>query len=811
MRIVYPSSVRPTQPDNHPLVFESQQGTRFRISVLEPDLVRVEHLPDGTPRMERTWTVVGFDRSSTMQIADVPREGRQRSDYSGFSLPTYTTRVSDEVVEIDTGQVHIEASTGEFGLRWYNQDGVLFAADRDIHAYPYDRQVSTVYHYMRRYPDEYFYGFGERAGSLDKSGRRMRMFNLDALGYNARTSDPLYKHIPFFITFNSKTGTAYGLLYDNLSTTVFDIGCELDNYYPPYRYYQAAGGDLDYYLIYGPSIPEVVQKYAALTGRTALPPRWSLGYLGSTMTYTEASNAQEQLRQFVDLCEKHNIPCDMFHLSSGYGSDEQGKRYVFNWNLQKIPDPDGMVDYFHQGGIKLAANIKPALLTSHPRYQEVADLGAFIQSADKDKPELSIFWGGLGAHIDFTNPQGYEWWVQRVLDRLLNYDIDATWNDNNEYSLSDDQARCHGFGETIPVGYVRPLHSLLMTRASRSAQLIGRPDERPFLLTRSGCPGIQRYAQTWSGDNLTSWETLRYNIPMGLGLSLSGVPNLGHDVGGFAGSKPDPELFVRWVQNGIFHPRFTIHSWNDDGSVNEPWMYPEVLPIIRETIEFRYRLIPYLYSLFFHSTRTGEPIIRPLVYNFPDDPQCRTESFDFLLGADLLVASVLEDGARTRQVYLPSGTSWCDFHTGVCYDGGQTIEVDAPLERIPLFVRGGGVIPMGKMMRHFGAQPDDLRQILLFPSLHGEGNSFRLIEDDGISHGYQQGEYTEIEWRLSSNQEQIQVHANILHKGYPLPYTEFEVIVPPGEERPMVGVDIDESWRDDDGRWHHRVRVESLY
>jgi alpha-glucosidase len=623
--------------DSHILVFDGAGGDRFRVSVLEHDLVRVQHLPDGEPRLDRTWMVAGFNRESGFNFVDVPREGRYRDDYSGFSLPPVQTEISSNQLIIQTDTIKLDITLGDFQIRWYDHNGQLFSADRDLHAYPYDRETRTVYHYLRRFHVDYYFGFGERSGPLNKAGRRMRMFNLDCLGYDAENSDPLYKHFPFYITFNPDADIAYGLFYDNLADTIFDMGCELDNYYPPYRYYQAEDGDVDYYVIFGPKIADVVKKFTALTGHMALPPRWSLGYLGSTMTYTEAPNAQEQLRKFVDLCETHEIPCDMFHLSSGYGASEGGKRYVFNWNLKKIPDPKGMVEYFHNGGIKLAANIKPALLTTHPRYDEVRALGAFIRTFDQDEPELNTFWGGQGSHIDFTNPAGYEWWKQRVLDRLLTFDIDSTWNDNNEYSIRDDKARCNGFGNPIPVGLIRPLHSLLMSRASQSAQLDYRPNERPFLISRSGCPGIQRYAQTWSGDNNTSWKTLRYNIPMGLGISLCGAPNTGHDVGGFAGRQPEPELFVRWVQNGIFHPRFTIHSWNEDDTVNEPWMYPEILPIIRKTIEFRYRLIPFLYSLFFQAARTGEPIIRPMVYHFSDDPVCRSESCVFLFGGCLLV------------------------------------------------------------------------------------------------------------------------------------------------------------------------------
>jgi alpha-glucosidase len=270
------------------------------------------------------------------------------------------------------------------------------------------------------------------------------------------------------------------------------------------------------------------------------------------------------------------------------------------------------------------------------------------------------------------------------------------------------------------------------------------------------------------------------------------------------------ELFVRWVQNGTLHPRFTIHSWNEDGTVNEPWMYPQVLPIIREAIEFRYRLIPYLYSLFFEAARSGKPIIRPMVYHFPHDSECHSESFDFMLGPNLLVASVLEDGARTRRVYLPKDTDWCDFYTGQWYPGGQTIEVAAPLERIPLFVPEGGAIPMGKVMRYIGEKPDDLRQVYVYPSPALGRGAFKLIEDDGTSNGYQDGIFTEIEIETHANSANISIHPRILQDGYPLPYSEITFILPPGEERALLLDGETKRWRDDQGRRHASISVSSL-
>ncbi len=825
MRITRPTDVYPiTDVPATPLVFTGSRGEQFQISVLEDDIIRVEHWPDGKPRLNRTWTIVDKD-------GNAPREGRRRDDLSPFSLPGYdlTPPPSSRPLQhgegeqiLQTKQLHLKITSGDFRMEWATADGKPFAADLRGRAYEYDRDGKAVFHYMERRVGEHYYGFGETAGALDKYGARIRLKAMDAMGYNAETGDPLYKHVPFYITLVPELNIAYGLFYDNFAPTTFDMGKEISAFHGFYRYYQANGGDLDYYMIYGPTIAEVVEKFSKLIGRIALPPRWSLGYLGSTMVYTEAPDAAERLKQFVALCEQHRIPCDLFHLSSGYSSGADGKRYVFTWNRSKVPDPQALSDHFHAAGIRLAANIKPWLLTTHPRYEEVKAAGGFIQSAEGDGPQVDTFWSGgafqsaAGSYFDFTSQAGYDWWKARVTDQLLDYGIDSTWNDNNEYEIWDDAAQSAGFGDPIPVGLSRPLQTLLMARASYEAQQTHKPNERPYLISRSGCPGIQRYAQSWSGDNETSWHSLRWNVPMGLGSSLSGMPNTGHDVGGFYGEKPSPELFVRWVQNGILHPRFTIHSFHTDGSVNEPWMYPEVLPIIRDLFEFRYRLMPYIYSLMWEAHKTGTPIIRPLVYAFQDDPNTHKESFDYMLGDNLLVASVFEEGARQRSVYLPKGRMWCDFWTGEWYEGGQTVTVDAPLKEIPLFVPDGGMIPMSNKP-YYVRQPreqldeDEIeleqRDLYLFPHPTAGHSKFSWIEDDGISLGYQRGEYTEVEIEMIADQENVILNTRRKHDGYPLMFFDsaVDIVLPLGENRNIQGgYDF---WIDADIRFHYDLKV----
>lgn len=701
----------------------------FNVSVLEHDLIRISLLKNGTYRLDRTWAIA--------PARDVPFEGRKRDDISGFSCPGFHLNETESDLIIETGTLRLKIGR-PLALTWEARTEPAgpwqeVARDRPLNAYMLGRKDHRNQHHLLRHPDETFYGLGEKSGALDRSGRRFEMRNLDALGYDARTTDPLYKHIPFTITDKGDLG-ACGLFYDTLSSCWFDLGNEKDNYHPPFRAFRAEDGDLDYYFSWAPSVLKIVKRHHWLTGGTAFMPRWGLGYSGSTMSYTDSENAQERLQEFLAKLDAEDMPCDSFQLSSGYTAIE-GRRYVFNWNTDRFPDVEALTSSYAAAGINLIANIKPVLLDDHPLYEQAVDAGLFIRDSESGEPEQSPFWDGTGSHLDFTNPATIRWWQDNVTAKLLDRGIKSTWNDNNEYEVWDDDARCAGFGAPIPISLIRPLHSQLMTRASFEAQQQDQPDKRPYLISRCASPGTQRYAQTWTGDNHTSWDTLQWNIPMGLGLSLSGFYNVGHDVGGFAGPRPDPELFLRWVQNGIFHPRFTIHSWNDDGTANEAWMYPEITPLVRDALKLRARLLPYLYTLLYQAVTDGEPMLRPLFLDHPDDPNCRTAEFDFLLGRDLLVASVVEPGARTRRVTLPQNADgWWAFDGSTWHPGGDMLEVAVTDATIPLFVRGGTVLPMAAPNLRSDAASDTERTWCIYPQPETRPpRTSHTYDDDGVS------------------------------------------------------------------------------
>lgn len=766
---------------NH-IVLTAQENCRIELFVLAEDIIRVLVLPDGETHGPRTWSIApGAD--------DVPLEGRERRDISGFTPPDFDVSSDAGNLVIETARVRLTVTLDGGFCAWdilHDAAWHRVMTDRKTQAYNFGWWDERVYHYVERRKDEMYVGLGERAGSLNRADQAYEMRNIDAMGYSARTTDPLYKHIPFYVTWQPQTSAGFGLFYDTLADCRFDMGRELDNYHGHYRHFVAEHGDLDYYFIASAGTPlHAVRRFTWLTGRPAWMPKWGLGYSGSTMSYTDAPDAQQRMGEFIERCSEHDVLCDSFHLSSGYTSIG-AKRYVFNWNHEKFPDIDGFVRSYLEHGVRLCANIKPCLLQDHPAFDEVARAGLLIASSDGD-PAWVQFWDEVGAYLDFTNPAAIDWWKARVKDSLLKHGIAATWNDNNEFEIWSSDAIAQGFGKPYPAREAKVLQTQLMMRASHDAQREYAPERRPFLVSRSGGAGMQRYVQTWSGDNYTSWETLRFNLKMGLGLAMSGVSNSGHDIGGFSGPAPGPELFARWVAFGIFLPRFSIHSWNDDGTVNEPWMHPEVTPQVAELIKLRYRLIPYLYELLWQSHSAYEPVLRPMFAEFPHDPRCLADGDDMMLGSSMLVAPVVEAGQSTRDVYLPAGTRWASYWSGEVFEGGRTVNLPAPFERPVTLLREGSVIPLNIAEQHFG-RPADERAFIAVPHAGTGVARGTCVEDDGESEAWRTG--AQGRWTVAITGDASTLRISILREGWvQQPQQDVRLFVPASEVRTPVCID----------------------
>ena len=628
-----------------------------------------------------------------------------------------------------------------FRICVYDKEGTLLHADIVDLAYMEDSNHRRI-HTSEISPEDCFYGFGEKSGSFNKAQKFMSMSPKDAMGYNPRETDSLYKHIPFYIKLNRGTRKAVGYFYHNTCECDFDMGREKSNYWKPHSRYRTDGGDIDLFLIAGPSVRQVVERYTDLTGKSAMLPRYALGYLGSSMYYPELDNdCDDAILDFIDTTREERIPVDGFQLSSGYctvETDKGIKRCVFTWNSKRFKDPREFFAQMEKRGVTVSPNVKPGILLIHPKLDEMKAKGMFIKASGSDEPGIGTWWGGKGVFADFTNPSTRTYWKEMLKENVLEYGTSSVWNDNCEYdSLVDKDCRCDFEGKGGTIGQLKSVMSNIMCHITDEAIHETFTNTRPYIVCRSGHCGIQRYAQTWAGDNLTCWDSLKYNIATILGMSLSGVANQGCDIGGFYGPSPEAELMVRWIQNGIFQPRFSIHSTNTDNTVTEPWMYGDCTDYIREAIGLRYQLSPYLYSLMERAHETGLPIMEPMCSAFQEDVKCYEEGVDFMLGDSLLVANVVEKGAVSRKVYLPEGETFYDFYTRAAYEGGRTVELPVDLGSIPLFVRSGAIIPMAEdRLDNLKTQQAEHIRILCAADRDGR---FELYEDDGISMDYEKG------------------------------------------------------------------------
>ena len=648
--------------------------------------------------------------------------------------------VTDAAITFETAAVRLVAERDPLCFKLYDKEGTLLHSDLAGAPYILDSN-RRVTHYSAMAEEDCFYGFGEKTGLLNKNKRFLRERATDAMGYDAEKMDTLYKHIPFYIQLSRATRKAVGVFYNNFYESVFNMGCEKSNYWPRYSYWQADGGDIDLFLIAGGSIRRVVDNYTLLTGRPALLPKRALGYQGSSMYYPELEkDSDDAVLNFIDTIKEEGFPIDGFHLSSGYAS-QNGKRCFFTWNTDRFKDPRAYFAAMNEKGAQNVPNVKPGILLCHPRFDEFNARNVFVRDAEQDTYAVGKWWGGDGAFWDYTSPDGRQAWKDFLTEALIDVGTDSIWDDNCEYdSLQDKDARCCFDGKGGTIAQLKPIMSTLMCKMSAEAVVDHNPKARPYIVCRSGSAGIQKYAQTWCGDNFTSWKTLRYNIPIITGMGLSGQPNEGADIGGFYGPAPEEELFVRWVQNGIFQARFSIHSASNDNTVTEPWMFRDSADLIRDAILLRYRFTPYLYSHEYAASQTGAPIMRALVYEFQDDPAVYDESFEFMFGRDILVANVVEPGVTSQKVYLPAGCKWYDWNNKfACYEGGQTIEIPVTMASIPMFVREGACIAMADNQL-MCMEKDHTTDLHLIVAPKGVTTTV-LYDDDGVTNDFTAGAY----------------------------------------------------------------------
>jgi alpha-glucosidase len=733
-----------------------EAGETFEVDVLGPDVVRLRVSRGGA-----------FDEAPTAAVC---------ADLAG-SRPQVGVELGDGRAVVRAAGLVVTVGLAPWTVEVHRPDGSPVLRERGAAGALPPYAVAGDGFVLQRgaAPEDQVYGLGEKAGGGNRRGRSFTLWNTDVLdpdasgafarGYDPsdpradNTSaqfDPYYVSIPFLHHRDARTGDVAGSFVDNGYRGRYDLTAP-DGFEIAFD-----GGQWCEYVLAGPAMPDVVGAYTWLTGRTALPPVWALGYQQCRWHVYR----QDEVVALAARMREAGVPCDALWLDIDHMS---GYR-VFTWDRERFDDPAALVGALAEHGMRLVTIIDPGVKVD-PGWDVFDDAVArdlLCRTADGEV-YVGQVWPGDTAFPDFTLPETRQWWGGLNAAHVRS-GLAGIWNDMNEPAtgnvVPDGMLFDHG---RAPHARFHNQYALLMAMGTVAGLRAELPGQRPFVLSRAGSAGIQRYAATWTGDNQARWDHLAVSVPMSTGLGLSGQAFVGSDIGGFAGSA-DPELFVRWMQYGVLTPFARNHQMTGQQD-RYPWAFgPEVLDVVREAVRLRYRLLPYLYSAFVEAATTGAPVQRPLVLDHQHDDVAAACEDQFTLGRDLLVAPVLEPGATTRRVYLPAG-QWWDLGGGVLLDGGRHVELAAPPERIPLLLRAGAVLPMwpDAPATAAGHQPDvvDLHVAVPSATRRPSRTVSVLQEDDGLTTAAERGAYLRTAFTVERSADRLVLTATVSGDGYP--------------------------------------------
>ncbi len=695
---------------------------RFRVRGASPTLETpgrmssVERRPGGAQFLfERDHLEVRFLAADLVRITWGAADGvaayaPARTDWPEVSI---TTDEGPSGWELQSEALRVAVGT-DGGLRFSDAVGRTLREEA-----PPQRRGKEVIHRCQLRQEEHVYGLGNRAAPLNLRNGAYRMWNRDPGGGHRPGDDPLYLCIPVYLAVHSEG--SYLLFYENSFPATFAFGSAAEMRFE--------GGPLRYYVIPGPPA-RALERYTELTRRPPLPPRWALGYHQSRWSY----GSDAEVREVADGFRSHDLPLSAIHLDIHY---MDGYR-VFTVDTQRFPDLAGLARDLAMRQIRLVAILDCGVKQdpADTLFQQGHTEGVFCTLPDGHLA-IAPVWPGWCAFPDFTLPKTRAWWGRQYA-RLLEAGIAGFWHDMNEPAAfvtwgdptlpRPTRLALEGRGGDHREGH--NLLGLMMARAGHDALRTQRPEQRPFIFSRSGWAGLPRYAWNWTGDTESTWTTLRQTVATVLGLALSGIPFTGPDVGGYSGS-PSAELYIRWLQLSTFLPFFRTHSARTTPR-REPWAFGEpYLGIAREFLRLRYQLLPYLYTLAWEASERGHPLVRPLFWPDAEVPDLWDVQDAFLLGDALLVAPVIEEGADNREITLPEG-SWYGLFDDRVYQGPGQISVAAPIERIPILVRGGQVLPMGGTDETTGSS--SLITLHLYAPPDGDGGGM-LYSDAGDGYG----------------------------------------------------------------------------
>lgn len=603
------------------------------------------------------------------------------------SVPFLVSEAPDRL-ELSTRVLHIDVMRNPWSIRLLDSAGGVICregSERTSHGSVEDGQPlacpladlgflpdsesgrMVVHETFRLAYDEDLYGLGEQFARINRVGQRFELWATDAFGISGHET---YKNVPFLWSTRG-----YGLFVN----TTFPVTFDLATVSLLAHGFSHEGSELDVFLIYGSDPATILRLYCELTGYAPIPPRWSFGLWMSRCGYQN----RDEVEQVVEGLRTRGVPCDVIHIDPWWMGDP-ANWCSLQWDEERFPDPGGMIAELDEHGLRLCLWENPYVAEGSPLFEEGRQKGCFVKNEDGEPYTVRV-WAELlppVALVDFTNPEAVTWWQSRHRP-LLEQGVAVFKTDFGEAAPEDGVYHNGMSGREV-----HNLYPLLYNRAvfDVTEEMAGQG----LVWGRSGWAGSQRTPVCWGGDPFTDFPYMASQLRAALSIGLSGIPFYSHDIGGFIG-EPDPELYVRWAQFGLF----SSHSRCHGTTPREPWEFGEVAEaIFLRYVRLRYQLLPYIYSTAVQAAQTGLPVVRALVLKYSNDRNVRHLDSEYLFGDSFLVAPVLERGAERRMVYLPVG-EWVDYWSREVYQGPSWLNYPAPLEILPLFIRRGAIIPMG--------------------------------------------------------------------------------------------------------------------